>query len=106
MASLRDLLLAQVKELPQVQLLGVGAAPHIVSLAIPGLRSQLIINRLQDAGIYVSAGSACSRGHRSHALLASGADNRAIDGACRVSFSRDNTPEDVAALVDALKTLL
>ena len=106
MASLRDSLVEELRQLPGVQILGVGAAPHIVSLAIPGLRSQLIINRLQDMEIYVSAGSACSRGHRSHALLASGADNRAIDGACRVSFSPENTREDVSALIDALKTLL
>ena len=106
MASLRDSLVAALKELDGVQILGVGAAPHIVSLSIPGLRSQLIINRLQDMEIYVSAGSACSRGHRSHVLLAAGADNRAIDGAVRVSFSRDNTPEDVDKLIEGLKTLL
>ena len=106
MASLRDRLVAALKELDGVQILGVGAAPHIVSLSIPGLRSQLIINRLQDMEIYVSAGSACSRGHRSHVLLAAGADNRAIDGAVRVSFSRDNTPEDVDKLIEGLKTLL
>lgn len=106
MAALRDQLVGELLKLQGVCILGVGQAPHIVSLSIPGLRSQLIINKLQDEGVFVSAGSACSRGHRSHVLLAAGADNRAIDGAVRVSFSRDNCPEDVDALLAALKALL
>lgn len=106
MAALRDLLVHELSGLNGIQLLGVGQAPHIVSLSIPGLRSQLIINRLQDRDIYVSAGSACSRGHRSHVLLATGADARAIDGAVRISFSRENTETDVVELLCALKTLL
>ena len=103
MAALRDTLLERISEVPGAVLLGCGEAPHIVSLSIPGLRSQVIINDLQDEGVYVSAGSACSRGHRSHVLTAAHADARAIDGAIRVSFSRENTPEDVDALIAALQ---
>ena len=82
--------------------MGKGDAPHIVSLSLPGLRSQGIINCLQDRGICVSAGSACAKGHRSHVFEAMGVEPRVIDGAIRVSFSRENTLEDVAALRDAL----
>ena len=57
----------------------------------------------------MSAGSACSRGHRSHVLEAMGLPNDVIDGAVRVSFSPYNTPEDVQqlaeALADAIRTL-
>ncbi len=105
MAALRDLLCSRLDEVPGAVLLGAGEAPHIVSLSIPGLRSQLIINQLQDAGIYVSAGSACSRGHRSHVLSAAGADARAIDGAVRVSFSRESSEADVQALIEALQAV-
>lgn len=59
-----------------VQLLGAQEAPHILNLAVPGVRSQGLINALQERDIYVSAGSACSKGHRSHVLEAMGVDSR------------------------------
>mgnify|MGYP000810090710 CR=1 FL=1 len=73
-----------------------------LNLSLPGLRSQGIINCLQDHDIYVSAGSACSRGHRSHVLEAMHLPPAVIDGSIRVSFSRDNTEADVDALCQAL----
>lgn len=58
-------LLAQAQELLRaidgVQLLGAQEAPHILNLAVPGVRSQGLINALQERDIYVSAGSACSK---------------------------------------------
>ena len=102
MQALRDAARKALQEIPGLQLLGKGDAPHIVSLSLPGLRSQGIINCLQDRGISVSAGSACAKGHRSHVFEAMGVEPRVIDGAIRVSFSRENTLEDVAALRDAL----
>ena len=74
----------------------------MVTVSMPGLRSQGIINCLQDRGIYVSAGSACAKGHRSHVLSAMGAAPEVIDGAVRISFGRENTPEDIPALKEAL----
>ena len=78
------------------------AAPHIVNLSLPGLRSQGIINCLQTKQIYVSAGSACSKGHRSHVLEAMHLPPAVIDGSVRISFCGDNTREDVDRLIDAL----
>ena len=103
MAVLRDALAERIGEVPGAKLLGVGAAPHIVSLSVPGLRSQGLINCLQDREVYVSAGSACSRGHRSHVLTALGCTPEEIDGAIRVSFGRENRPEDVDAFLAALR---
>ena len=102
MAHLRDLCREKLSQVDGVQLIGSGDAPHIVSLSLPGLRSQGIINCLQDDGILVSAGSACSRGHRSHVLEAMKLPPEVIDGAIRVSFGRDNTEQDVDALVKAV----
>ena len=99
-------LLAQAQELLRaidgVQLLGAQEAPHILNLAVPGVRSQGLINALQERDIYVSAGSACSKGHRSHVLEALHLPPAVIDGSVRVSFSGDNTEADVDALVEAL----
>ena len=78
------------------------AAPHILSIALPGYRSEVLMNFLEAREIYVSRSSACKKGARSHVLEAIGMEPRLIDGALRIGFSRDNTPEDVAALCAAL----
>ena len=109
MSHLRDLCRQQLQDIPGIVFMGKGEAPHVVSISLPGLRSQGIINCLQDHGIYVSAGSACSKGHRSHVLSAMKLAPKIIDGAVRISFSRDNNEEDIpklkAALLDALHRL-
>ncbi len=102
LTDLRDRCRQALADVPGLVFLGRGDAPHIVTVSVPGLRSQGLINCLQEREIYVSAGSACSRGHRSHVLEAMGLDSRIIDGAIRISFGRDNTPEDVDALKAAL----
>lgn len=102
MQKLRDLCRETLADVPGLVLIGKQDAPHIVNLSIPGLRSQGIINCLQDREIYVSAGSACSRGHRSHVLEALHLPPAVIDGSIRVSFCPENTEADVAALHDAL----
>ena len=100
MAQLRDFCREKLQQVPGLVLIGKQDAPHIVNLSLPGLRSQGIINCLQTKEIYVSAGSACSKGHRSHVLEA--LPPAVIDGSVRVSFSGDNTEADVDALVEAL----
>ena len=102
MTQLRDLAREKLAQIDGLVLIGSQAAPHIVNLSLPGLRSQGIINCLQSDGIYVSAGSACSKGHRSHVLEAMHLSPAVIDGSIRVSFSRDNTEADVDALCQAL----
>ncbi len=104
MARLRDLCRERLAAIPGVVLYGQCAAPHIVGVSIPGRRSQEIINRLQDREIYVSAGSACARGRRSHVLEAMNLPPAVIDGAVRVSLSAENTEADVEALAGALRT--
>ena len=102
MTDLRDYCRARAQEIPGLVLIGQQAAPHIVNLSLPGLRSQGIINCLQTKQIYVSAGSACSKGQRSHVLEAMRLPPAVIDGSVRISFCGDNTREDVDRLIDAL----
>ncbi|MBQ9762223.1 MAG: cysteine desulfurase [Oscillospiraceae bacterium] len=82
---------------------GAHDAPHILSLSIPGLPTQNTINILQDAGICVSAGSACAKGHRSHVLEAMKVAPEIIDGSFRISLSRDTTPEELTKLTDVIQ---
>ena len=102
MARLRDLARELLPEVPGLVLIGAQEAPHIVNLSLPGVRSQGIINCLQSEGIFVSAGSACSKGHRSHVLEAMKLAPAVIDGSVRVSFSAENEEQDVYALREAL----
>lgn len=80
------------------------AAPHIVSLTLPRIKSETMLHHLSALGIYVSSGSACSShgGHTSRALLAFGLTEKEADFTLRVSFGRENTKEDVDALCAAL----
>lgn len=91
------------QEVPEAVILGSHQAPHVVSLSIPGLRSQGLIGGLEERGVYVSAGSACSRGHRSHVLEAMGFASELIDGAIRISTSYETTGEEISYFVNALR---
>ncbi len=104
--ALLEACVRKVGALPGVKINGCHDAPHILNLAIPGVPTQNTINLLQDQGIYVSAGSACARGHRSHVLEAMGLPPEIIDSSFRVSLSRDTTMEDVDALEAALRNVL
>lgn len=90
------------ERVPQAVILGSHQAPHVISLAVPGVRSQGLIGCLQEKGVYVSAGSACSRGHRSHVMEAMGFAPELIDGSIRVSTCFDTTPEEIEGFVSAL----
>ncbi len=103
MEKLRDLCRTRLQALPGVVLLGRADAPHILNLSVPGLRSQGLINCLQEEQVYVSAGSACSKGHRSHVLEAMKLPPAVIDGSIRVSLSMDTTEDHIFQLEAALK---
>ena len=107
MSRLRDLARAQLSAIEGVTLLPqpANAAPHIVSLSVPGIPSQGLINRLQDREVYVSAGSACAKGHRSHVLTALELPNEVVDSAIRVSLSADTTEAEILQLADALREI-
>ena len=79
------------------------ASPHILSVSLPGWRSEVLMNFLEAQEIYVSRSSACKKGARSHVLESIGLDPRTIDGALRIGFCRYNTDADVDALCAALK---
>ena len=85
---------------------GAHEAPHILSLSIPGVPTQNSINILQDAGICVSAGSACAKGHRSHVMTAMNLSPEVIDGSFRISLCKDTTQEDLDALIAGIQNIL
>ena len=78
-------------------------APHILSLSLPGWRSETLMNFLEAREIYVSRSSACKKGERSYVLEAMGLAPEVIDGALRVSLSRETTEAEMDAFCAALK---
>ena len=99
-------LIEKLTELEGVVINGAHEAPHILNLSIPGVPTQNTINLLQDAGICVSAGSACAKGHRSHTLTAMGLSPEVMDGSFRVSLSRETTQEEIDQLIAGIQTVL
>ncbi len=102
MAALRDQAREKLSGIPGIQFLGAAEAPQILCVSLPGVRSQGLINCLQSEDVYVSAGSACSRGHRSHVLEVMGLPPEVIDGSARVSLSRETSESDIDALAAAM----
>lgn len=100
--ELIGLLVEKLSAMDGVVINGAHEAPHILSVAIPGVPTQNSINLLQDAGICVSAGSACAKGHRSHVLSAMRVSPEIIDATFRISLCRDNTEQEVMKLVQVI----
>ncbi len=77
--------------------------PYILNFSVPGIRSEIMLHFLESKGIYVSSGSACSKGARSGVLSAYGIPDDLADCAIRVSICADTTDEELAALCDAIR---
>ena len=103
MAALRQLAIDELRrDIPELVVIG-GGAPHILSISLPGWRSEVLMNYMEAQEIYVSKSSACKKGGRSHVLEAIGLAPKVIDGAIRIGLSRFTTREDILTLCAALK---
>ncbi len=105
--SLREGLLARLAETaPEVRPnLPADAVSHIISLTLPRIKSETMLNYLSRHGICISAGSACSahaKNKTSSALLAFGLPAHEADSTIRISLSANNTEEELARFADAL----
>lgn len=87
---------------------GLGSAPQIVSVSFEGVRSEVLLHALEDKGIYVSSGSACSSHHPgiSGTLKGIGVSPKLLDATIRISFGMFNTKEEIDYCIEALKELL
>ncbi len=78
------------------------ALPYIINISIDGYKSEPMLNALAMENIFVSKGSACAKGHRSYVLSEIGLSNDRIDSAIRISFSRENTLNEVETLKNTI----
>lgn len=84
--------------------------PYILNVSFLGVRAEVLLHLLEEQGIYVATGSACtsksSAVHGSYVIKALGLNNREIESAIRFSFSYENTKEEVDYTIDVLKKSL
>jgi cysteine desulfurase len=87
---------------------GRDSAPQIVSAGFEGVRAEVLLHALEERGIYVSSGSACSSNHPgvSGTLKGIGVKESLLDSTLRFSFGMFNTPEDVDYCLAQLRELL
>jgi cysteine desulfurase len=78
-------------------------APHIVSISVEGVRGEVLARAMGEKGVMIGTGAACSQGKLSRVLLECGVDRARAEGAVRVSFCANNTPDEVAACLDILQ---
>lgn len=104
MQALHDSLAERLREISGVVLRDIpGGSPYILNLSAGRVRAETMLHFLADQGIYISSGSACGRGKPSHVLTAMHVPEHDILSALRVSFSLENTLEDIEALAAALE---
>ncbi len=78
------------------------ALPYIINFSTCCIKAETMLNYLSGRGIYVSGGSACAKGEPSHVIKALNLPRDAADSAIRISFSSDNTFDDIDELISAV----
>ena len=109
--ELKDFIITKLEALEDVKLnsyRGELSAAHVVSASVKGIRSEVLLHALEDKGIYVASGSACSSNHPgiSGTLKGIGLSKDYLDSTIRISLSDANTREEAVYLIDCLKELL
>ncbi|MDI9242284.1 cysteine desulfurase family protein [Fusibacillus kribbianus] len=111
MYAVKKLFVDLVRELPGTTvngLTGEDSAPHVVSVSFDGIRSEVLLHSLEERGIYVSSGSACSSNHPavSGTLKGIGVKRELLDSTLRFSFSVFTTEEEIRYCAGVLAELL
>lgn len=104
MAELNAYCRAKLAELPEVQFNSApDALPYILNFSAVGVRAETMLHFLSDRSVYLSSGSACSKGRDSYVLASMGLSRERIASALRLSFSRYNTKEEIDVFAAALR---
>lgn len=84
------------------------SAPQIISVSFDDVRAEVMLHALEDRGVYVSSGSACSSNRTavSRTLKAIGVDKKYLDSTVRFSLSPYNTEEEIDYAVKCVRELL
>ena len=98
--QLRDYFLKNVSAMENIKINSpANAVPYITNISVLGIPSEVMLNYLSNMGIYVSSGSACSKGNKSRVLKNMNLPDDRINSALRVSISRFTTKEEIDYLL-------
>ena len=111
MRELKEYIIEEISGIGQTKVHGLtdeGSAPHIVSVGIAGVRSEVLLHALEDKGIYVSSGSACASNHPavSGVLKGIGAAREYLDATLRFSMSEFTTKEEIDYTLETLYNVI
>jgi len=77
----------------------VDTSPYIINISVLNIKSEIMLHFLEEKNIYISTGSACSKGKKSEVLKAFGVEDNLIDTALRISFNSENTKNEMDTLL-------
>ena len=107
--ELRSQLWKELATKPEIRIFSPeDGASHVLCFAIKGVRGEVVVHAFENHGIYISTTSACSskKGDSSSTLYAMDVPTEWATGAVRVSFSNDNTKEEVEQFIEVLHQLM
>ena len=107
--ELRSQLWKELATKPEIRIFSPeDGASHVLCFAIKGVRGEVVVHAFENHGIYISTTSACSskKADSSSTLYAMDVPTEWATGAVRVSFSNDNTKEEVEQFIDVLHQLM
>lgn len=111
MYQLKEYFISQVSKIEGIKIngkTGTDSAPHVVSVSVRGIRSEVMLHSLEERGIYVSAGSACAsnKPQTSATLKAIGVERELLDSTIRFSFSVFTTKEEIDYTVRVMSDII
>lgn len=111
MRKLKEYFISEVTKIEDVTVNGKtdeNSAPHIVSVSVKDVKSEVLLHSLEEKGIYVSAGSACSSNKQtiSQTLQSIGLNPNLIDSTVRFSFCESNTMEEIDYTLECLREII
>lgn len=111
MYQLKEYFISQVSKIEEIKIngkTGTDSAPHVVSVSVRGIRSEVMLHSLEERGIYVSAGSACAsnKPQTSATLKAIGVEKDLLDSTIRFSFSVFTTKEEIDYTVRVMSDII
>lgn len=103
MAEIKAYAVEKLRAIPDLQIIGDGQAPHVLSVSMAGWPSQNVVTDLGSQGICISAGSACHQGKSSQVVAALKLPRRVAAGVIRLSFGPETTFAEIDACAEALR---
>ena len=104
-SALKERFLLNINKLEGIDINGENTSPYILNISVKGIRPEVLLNALSAEGVYISAGSACSsskaqKRKESLAFKAYGLPKERAETALRISFSVNNTIEEIDTAAD------